>query len=57
MRWSYLVITSEMKALQCRLFRAAEDVKHPVPARAVPLELAADAQLFESGTVEEIDGR
>ena len=46
-----------MKALQCRLFRAAEDVKHPVPARAVPLELAADAQLFESGTVEEIDGR
>ena len=46
-----------MKALQCRLFGAAEDVEHPVPARVVPLELAAKSQLFESGTVEEVDGR
>ena len=57
MRWSYLVITSEMEALQCRLFRTAEDAEHSVPARLVPLELAADAQLSESGTVEEVDGR
>ena len=57
MPWSYLLITFEMKALQCRLFGAAEDVEHPVPARVVPLELAANAQLFESGTVEEVDGR
>ena len=57
MRWSYLLITSEMEALQCRLFRTAEDVEHSVPACVVPLELSANAQIFEAGTVEEVDGR
>ena len=57
MPWSYLLITFEMKALQCRLFGAAEDVEHPLPACIVTLELAANAQHFESGTEEEVDGR
>ena len=46
-----------MEALQRRFLYTPEDGEHSVPARVVPLELAADAQLFESGAVEKEDCR